>query len=85
MYNELISSSNNTINNSSLSDSSSDGGGDEKRTPIFIGISIISLVIYAVLSSICIYSFFKSIYKKESATLSKVKIIITIIKILYIY
>ncbi|EAL61973.1 hypothetical protein DDB_G0290915 [Dictyostelium discoideum AX4] len=72
MYNELISSSNNTINNSSLSDSSSDGGGDEKRTPIFIGISIISLVIYAVLSSICIYSFFKSIYKKESATLSKI-------------
>ncbi|KAM9970848.1 hypothetical protein ACTFIR_002712 [Dictyostelium discoideum] len=73
MYNELISSSNNTINNSSLSDSSSsDSGGDEKRTPIFIGISIISLVIYAVLSSICIYSFFKSIYKKESATLSKI-------------
>ncbi|KAM9957295.1 hypothetical protein ACTFIW_009036 [Dictyostelium discoideum] len=71
MYNELISSSNNTINNSSLSDSS-DSGGDEKRTPIFIGISIISLVIYAVLSSICIYSFFKSIYKKESATLSKI-------------
>ncbi|KAM9994822.1 hypothetical protein ACTFIY_001005 [Dictyostelium cf. discoideum] len=72
MYNELISSSNNTISNSSLSDSSSDSGGDEKRTPIFIGISIISLVIYAILSSICIYSFFKSIYKKESATLSKI-------------
>ncbi|KAN0018987.1 hypothetical protein ACTFIU_002189 [Dictyostelium citrinum] len=68
MYYELIS--NNTINNGSLSDG--DSGDGEKRTPVFIGISIISLIIYAILSCICIYSFFKSIYKKESATLSKI-------------
>ncbi|KAN0038003.1 hypothetical protein ACTA71_000175 [Dictyostelium dimigraforme] len=74
MYYELNSNSNDTINNNNNNNSSAidDGGGDDKRTPLFIGISIVSLIIYAVLSCICIYSFFKSIYKKESATLSKI-------------